>query len=205
MRALDGVTLSVPRGAFCVLTGPSGSGKTTLLSILGVLARPTTGHISFDGRETDRFSEMEFTKIRGRIGWVFQGLALLPRLSIWENVSYPLIPRGIGRSERRRVAEELLVRLGLAAKSCARPETLSGGEQQRVAVARALVSKPDVVFADEPTSNLDPAACRVLALLLTEIHEAGTTVIVASHDPEFLSRASLHVELETGRLKTSAT
>src|SRR5207244_3954545 len=154
--ALQDISLIVRRGTFVALTGPSGSGKTTLLALLGALERPSRGQVLFDGRPLGALSDVALARLRRRLGFIFQDFALIPNLPAWANITYPLIPRGIGSARRRQIASELLSRLGIADKFAASPECLSGGEQQRLAVARALAGAPDVLLADEPTSNLDP-------------------------------------------------
>lgn len=205
VQALKRVSLAVPRGSFCVVTGASGSGKSTLMGLLGAVARPSEGQVLFDGRDLGSCSGMELARLRRRIGWVFQGLSLLSRLAVWENVTYALIPRGVGRSTRRAIAKELLHRVGLGHRIAAAPETLSGGERQRVAVARALAGQPEAVLADEPTSSLDPAARQSIAALFADVWQAGTTLIVASHDAELLKLATLRFELDNGTLRDTLT
>jgi putative ABC transport system ATP-binding protein len=200
VRALDGVSIVVPAGSLTLLTGPSGSGKTTLLAVLGTLERPTAGTVLFTGRDLTWCSEAELSRVRRRVGFVFQDFALIPGLPVWENVTYPLIPRGVGSRDRRRRADELLGRLGLGDLGSVRPPELSGGEQQRVALARALSGRPEILFADEPTSNLDPTTTNVVTDVLTELLRAGTTVLVASHDPGLARLASRVYTLEAGRL-----
>ncbi len=204
VRALDGVSLVVPGGGYIVLAGPSGSGKTTLMSLLGALDRPTSGHVKFCDRNLEECSDVELARQRRRMGFVFQDFSLIPRLPVWENITYPQIPRGLPAAKRREVADEVLSRLGLAAKADVPPEELSGGEQQRVAVARALVGDPEVIFADEPTSNLDRRAATELAAILQEIHAGGTTLVVSTHDTLLVESASRVFTLEDGRL-VSAT
>jgi ABC-type lipoprotein export system ATPase subunit len=199
VRALDGVSLVIERGSFTALTGPSGSGKTTLLALLGGLERPTRGQALFDGKDLGRCSDTELARVRRRLGFVFQDFSLIPGLSAGENVTYPLIPRGVPRAERARRAEALLSRLGLGARLAARARELSGGEQQRVAFARALAGQPEAVLADEPTSNLDPGTGQTLLAVLQELHAAGTTVILATHHPNAIALASHVVSLEGGR------
>jgi putative ABC transport system ATP-binding protein len=202
VRALDDVSLEVPRGSFVVLTGPSGSGKTTLLALLGALERPTRGRILLEGKDLSACSDVELARVRRRLGFVFQDLALIPKLSVLENIAYALIPHGVARAERRRRAEELLARFGIGSKLTARASELSGGEQQRAAIARALAGRPDIVLADEPTSNLDPENGQLLLSTFQELHRDGKTVVLASHDSRFLCLASHVVELQGGRLKT---
>jgi ABC-type lipoprotein export system ATPase subunit len=200
VRALEGVSLEAPAGSFTLLAGPSGSGKTTLLALLGGLERPTRGQVLFAGRDLGACSDVELARLRRRVGLVFQDFALIPGLPAWENVTYPLIPRGARRGERYRLAVEWLGRLGLAGRARARPRELSGGEQQRVALARALVGGPEVILADEPTSSLDPAAGEVVIALLRQAHAEGKTVVVSSHDARLEALATRVCELSAGRL-----
>jgi putative ABC transport system ATP-binding protein len=201
VRALHDVRVTIPAGAFALLSGPSGSGKTTLLALLGALERPTRGQVFFEGNDLSRCSDVELTRVRRRLGFVFQDFALIPGLPAWENITYPLIPRGVRRAERRARARALLETFGLSEQFAAYPEELSGGERQRVAVARALAGDPDALLADEPTSNLDPAAAECLLATFRALHAGGRTVIVSSHDPQFRPLASVIYELEAGRVK----
>jgi len=199
VSVLADVSLSVPGGSLVVVTGPSGSGKTTLLGLLGALMRPTSGAVLFAGQALNPLSDVGLARVRRRIGFVPQDFGLIPGLSVWENVSYPLIPRGIRIAQRRRAAEETLDRLGLADRRTARARVLSGGEQQRVAIARALVGQPEAVLADEPTSNLDELSAAAVISLLDEVRQAGGAVVVSSHDPRILARATEVCELSRGR------
>jgi putative ABC transport system ATP-binding protein len=201
VRAVEEVSLGIERGSLAVLTGPSGSGKTTLLALLGALERPTRGEVVFDGQDLAGCSGMELTRVRRRLGFVFQDFALIPNLSAEENITYPLIPRGLARRERRRLAGELLGRFGMEARRTTRAGALSGGEQQRVALARALAGQPEALLADEPTSNLDPSMGQELLDLFRQLHGEGKTVVLASHDPRAISFATHVLELEAGRLK----
>jgi putative ABC transport system ATP-binding protein len=203
VRALDDVTLRIERGSVLVVTGPSGSGKTTLLALLGALERPTRGAARFEGKNLVECSDVELARLRRRMGFVFQDFGLIPNLSAAENITYPLIPRGVPRAERLRRARELLSRFGIETKLTVRAQELSGGEQQRVAVARALAGQPEVILADEPTSNLDPVTARVLLEVFRELHAAGTTLILSSHDPAVIALASRICELEAGKLRPS--
>jgi putative ABC transport system ATP-binding protein len=200
--ALDSITLTIPQGSFTMLRGPSGSGKTTLLSLLGALDRPTSGSVLFQGRNFAECSDVELARLRRRMGFVFQDFSLIPRLSVWENITYPLIPRGVSKRDRWKIAQRLLVRLRIAEKHSMFPHELSGGEQQRVALARALAGEPKLVLSDEPTSNLDPENGRAVLDLMQEVHAGGTTVIISTHDPELLPRATNVFELLAGQLKT---
>jgi putative ABC transport system ATP-binding protein len=203
VRAVEGVSLAVAAGSFTLLTGPSGSGKTTLLALLGALDRPTAGRVFFRGRDLHDCSDVELARVRRRLGFVFQDFALIPELSAWENVTYPLIPRGVRRAERYRLAGEALARLGLPGRLGARPAELSGGEQQRVALARALVGRPEALLADEPTSNLDERSGDAVLALLRQAHAEGTTVVLASHDGRARALATAVYALEGGRLTES--
>ena len=196
------MSLAVQRGSFTAITGPSGGGKSTLLALLGALDRPTEGIIRFDGADLAGASAAALARVRRRIGFVFQHSPMLRRLPAWLNVAYPLLPRGVRAPERERRALDLLARVGLADRAQSLPEHLSAGERQRVGVARALVAEPDLVLADEPTSNLDPASAAVVLDLLVAAHAAGCTVLVATHDPAVLARATVRHELAAGRLVT---
>jgi putative ABC transport system ATP-binding protein len=200
VRALDDVTLTIESASFQTLVGPSGSGKSTLLAILGALDHPTSGKVVFDGRDLSGCSHVALARVRRRVGFVFQNFSLVRGLPNWENVTYPLIPRGVRRAERFEIARRLMDRLGMADKLARRPEELSGGEQQRVAVARALAADPGVILADEPTSNLDSRTAGELLALFRELHAAGKTIVVATHDPTITQLATDVVELGAGRL-----
>lgn len=200
VRALDDVSLAIAGGSFAAITGPSGSGKSTLLALLGALDRPTAGQVLLDDKDLTGCSDVELVRARRRMGFVFQSFWLIPHLPIWENITYPLVPRGISAAERYQRAQTLLARMGLEKKIRARPEELSGGELQRASVARALVGQPEVLFADEPTSNLDERSTSDLIGFFQEVHAQGKTVIVSSHDPRIISLATNVYELEAGRL-----
>jgi putative ABC transport system ATP-binding protein len=201
VRALDEVSLAIERGSLAVVSGPSGSGKTTLLALLGALERPTRGQVVFDGKELGDCSDVELARVRRRAGFVFQDFSLVPNLTAAENIVYPLIPRGVPRAERYRRARQWLARLGMEGKLAARARELSGGEQQRVAIARALAGQPDVLFADEPTSSLDAATSGELLAIFQEMHAAGKTVVLSSHDPRVIALATRRYELEGGKRK----
>jgi putative ABC transport system ATP-binding protein len=202
VHALADVSVEVTAGSFVAFTGPSGSGKSTLLALLGALDRPSRGQVWFSGQDLSRCSDVALARIRRRMGFIFQNFSLIPRLPIWENVTYHLIPRSVRSWERRRRAVAVLSPLGLEAKAGAFPEELSGGEQQRVAIARALAGEPEVLIADEPTSNLDRAAAESLTQLFQTIHAQGKTVLVSSHDARIIATADVVYELAGGRLKS---
>jgi putative ABC transport system ATP-binding protein len=204
VRALDDVSLAIERGSILVAVGPSGSGKTTLLALLAALERPTRGKILFDGHDLGECSGAELARTRRRMGFIFQDFSLIPNLSAEENITYPLIPRLVPREERRRRARDLLARFGMEGKLNARARELSGGEQQRVAIARALAGEPEVVIADEPTSNLDRQSTETLLAAFRALHAERKTVILSSHDPQVIALATSVCELEGGKQKKQA-
>jgi putative ABC transport system ATP-binding protein len=203
VRAVDGVSLVVEPGAVLVITGPSGSGKTTLLALLGALERPTAGQVSFVGTDLGSCSGAELARVRRRLGIVFQDFALIPGLTALENVTYPFVPRGLTRAERRRRAAEWLSRFGLSEKLATRASHLSGGEQQRVAIARAFAGRPEAILADEPTSNLDAETADRFLAALADFHAAGGTAVVASHDPRVIAIATMRLDMAAGRVRES--
>jgi putative ABC transport system ATP-binding protein len=199
VQALRGVNLLVREGEFVSIMGPSGSGKTTLLGILGCLDRPTEGSYKLDGDEMSKLSETRRAHIRGqRIGFVFQAYNLLPRLTALKNVELPLVYANVPGSERRIRALNALAEVGLAERANHRPSQLSGGEQQRVAVARALVVEPSVVLLDEPTGNLDSKSAEEVLALINRIHKGGATIVMVTHSNEVAERASRIVRLADG-------
>ncbi len=183
------------------LTGRSGSGKTTLLNLLSGLDRPTSGAASFRGQDLSRLPEKDLVELRRRkIGFVFQSFGLMPLLSAQENVELPLHIIGISWRDRRRRAAEVLESVGLGSRAKHRPYELSGGEQQRVSIARALVTNPEVVFADEPTGELDTTTARAITAILQEISAQGTTVITATHDLALAGAGDRQLEMADGAL-----
>jgi len=205
VRAVDGVSLQVPRGAFLAITGPSGSGKTTLLALLGALDRPTSGAVLFEGRDLGGVSDAERSRVRRRLGIVFQRSAMIRALPLWENVTYPLVPRGVATARRRAAAARVLERVGLGDRAEARPEELSGGELQRAGIARALVGEPDALLADEPTSDLDRETARAIEEIFRDFHASGKTIVVATHEPALVAMAASRLSLRDGRLEPRAT
>lgn len=201
VRALDDVSLAIERGSITVVSGPSGSGKTTLLALLGALERPTRGQILFAGEDLGSCSGMQLARLRRRMGFIFQDFALIPNLTAAENITYPLIPRGVTKAERGRRARELLTRFGMEEMYAARASALSGGERQRVAIARALAGQPEVLLADEPTSNLDPSNAVALSAVVRQLHAEGKTVVLTSHDRSVIALATQRIELARGKLK----
>ena len=202
--AVNSVELEVEAGELLAVTGRSGSGKTTLLNLLSGLDRPTEGAVFFEGQDLAKLPERELVELRRRkIGFVFQSFGLMPLLSAQENVELPLHIMGVSWRERRRRAEETLESVGLGPRAKHRPYELSGGEQQRVSIARALVTNPEVVFADEPTGELDTTTARAITGILRRISEEGTTVIVATHDLSLAAAGDRHLEMADGVLESN--
>jgi putative ABC transport system ATP-binding protein len=199
LPVLKSITLDVPDGSFVAILGPSGSGKSTLLGLLAGLDRPTTGRVWLDGVELGALSEDERARLRGeKVGFVFQSFHLIPTLTARENIQVPLELRGLEAQAR---ADELLGRVGLTGRGHHYPAQLSGGEQQRVALARAFSHRPRVLFADEPTGNLDAATgARVIELMSELNREVGTTLVLVTHDQSLASRAGRIVRLHDGAL-----
>jgi putative ABC transport system ATP-binding protein len=205
--ALRDVDLDIPAGDFLSIEGPSGSGKSTLLQLLGALDTPTAGKVRFDGNELGSASDATLTRIRSEeIGFVFQQFNLIPTLTAAENVEIAMAPHHLPKSEQRAIAKDLLSRVGLGERLEHLPSTLSGGEQQRVAVARALANRPRVIIADEPTGNLDSESAAEVMTLLEDLRSGDDpiTVIVATHDPEVASHARRRVRLRDGRIVDEA-
>jgi putative ABC transport system ATP-binding protein len=202
VRAVEDISLEIMENQSVVLYGPSGSGKTTLLSLIGTIDRPTKGKVFLKDRDVTQFSDLELSRTRREtIGFVFQSFNLFSSLSAWENVSYPLIPIGIKAKERFERARTMLEVLGLGDRLYHSPEELSGGEQQRVAIARALINNPQILIADEPTSNIDADSIERLLEILAELKKEGKTIIISSHDPIFRSQGDVLFNLDRGRLK----
>ncbi len=203
VHALRGVSLEVHRGEFLAVAGPSGSGKTTLLNLIGCVDTPTSGTVKVDGRDTHALSERELTDLRlHKIGFIFQTFNLVSVLSLYQNVEFPLLLQGgLTGAERRRRIESLLEAVGLADHARHRPSELSGGQRQRVAVARALVTQPPLVLADEPTANLDSQTGATIIDLMKEMNQRqGTTFIFSTHDPKVMSHASAIVRIADGEV-----
>jgi putative ABC transport system ATP-binding protein len=203
VEALRGVTLRVDAGEYVAVTGPSGSGKSTLMHLLGALDRPTAGVVRIDDRDVAALSDTELAQLRNRtVGFVFQSFQLLPRFSALDNVTLPLVYRGVRRPERRRLAREALESVGLAHRVHHLPNQLSGGEQQRVAIARALVGEPQVVFADEPTGNLDTrSGAEVMALLDRLNTGRGVAVVLVTHEASVAEHARRQVRVRDGLIE----
>ncbi|MFN7089427.1 MAG: ABC transporter ATP-binding protein [Allorhizobium sp.] len=200
--ALDRVNLHVGQGEFCALTGPSGSGKTTLMNLIGLLDRPTAGSLRIGGQMTDDLVADQVAELRNRfIGFIFQSFYLLPRYTALDNVCLPLVYRGIGKEQRRAMATRALQEVGLADRLMHRPDELSGGQRQRIAIARALVGKPSLLLADEPTGNLDSRSAEaIMSLFLRLNEELGLTIIIVTHDPQIAARCPRRIVVRDGQI-----
>lgn len=199
LAALNGINLDIKRGEFAALMGPSGSGKSTLMNILGCLDRPTVGSYELEGKEVAHLSDDELAVMRNKhIGFVFQNFNLLSRISSLENVALPLVYAGVGASERRKRAQQVLEAVGLGDRAGHLPNELSGGQRQRVAIARALVNNPEIIMADEPTGNLDTKSTKEIMEIFQEMHGRGKTIILVTHEPEIAVCANRQLLVRDG-------
>ena len=201
IRALDDVSLDIEGGEFISIIGPSGSGKSTLMHILGCLDTPTRGSIKLDGLDIHGASRAELAGIRNRkIGFVFQFFNLLPKLTVLQNVELPMVYSGISGRERRERAFSALHLMDMDNRAKHRPLQLSGGQQQRAAIARALVNSPKIVFADEPTGNLDSHTGETILALFAKLSQEGRTIVLVTHDPEIAARTPRRIEIRDGKI-----
>jgi len=201
IRALDDVSLDIEAGEFISIIGPSGSGKSTLMHILGCLDSPTRGTISLDGVMIHDASPSQLARIRNqKIGFVFQFFNLLPKLNVLQNVELPMVYSGVSAKERRQRAVAALEMVDLLNRSKHRPMQLSGGQQQRVAIARALVNNPRIVFADEPTGNLDSHTGETILALFRKLSQEGRTIALVTHDPEIAAVTPRRIEIRDGKI-----
>jgi putative ABC transport system ATP-binding protein len=203
VQALDGLDLDIRANEYVALMGPSGSGKSTLMNMLGCLDSPTSGKYILNGQDVSRLDDDALAEIRNReIGFVFQTFNLLPRYTALENVALPMIYGGFSKSERDARAREVLTQVGLGDRMDHKPNELSGGQRQRVAVARALVMKPSIILADEPTGNLDTATSLEVMQLFSDIQKAGNTVILVTHEEDIAKCAHRTVRLRDGKVES---
>lgn len=202
VRALDGVSLEIGTGEFVAIIGQSGSGKSTLMNMLGCLDVPTSGTYLLNGEDVSELDDDELSDIRNKeIGFIFQGFNLIANLTAVENVELPLIYRGIGKRERRRLALDALEIVGLSHRLDHKPPQMSGGQQQRVAIARAIAAKPPVILADEPTGNLDSRSSREILGILKNLHKDGRTVIIITHDNDIAAQAVRVIRIKDGKIQ----
>ncbi len=201
VHALDGVNLKIDEQEFVAIVGASGSGKSTLMNMIGCLDTPTSGTYLLDGEDISRFSDKRLAKVRNqKIGFIFQQFNLLKKMTAFENVERPAKYAGIKKQERRERTLEAIDKVGLGDRMKHKPAALSGGQQQRVAIARALINKPPVILADEPTGNLDSKSSKEIMAMMKELHAAGNTIILITHDSGIAGQADRVIQLFDGKI-----
>jgi putative ABC transport system ATP-binding protein len=203
IKALNGVDLSIRKNEYVALMGPSGSGKSTIMNIIGCLDTPTSGSYFLNGPDVAQLSDNELAEIRNKeIGFVFQTFNLLPRYSALDNVALPLVYAGVPKEERQERAKQALISVGLGDRLHHKPNELSGGQRQRVAVARALVNRPSIILADEPTGNLDTKTSHEIMGLFDDIHAAGNTIVIVTHEEDIARMARRIVRMRDGKVES---
>jgi putative ABC transport system ATP-binding protein len=203
VKALTDVTFDVDKNEYVAIMGPSGSGKSTMMNLLGCLDTPTGGSYRLDGEDVSSLNEDELAEIRNRkIGFVFQTFNLIARSDVFHNVELPLIYSGISKGKRRKLADEAIERVGLTDRVRHKPTELSGGQRQRVAIARALVNRPSMILADEPTGNLDSTTGQEIMAIFDELHRAGNTILLVTHEEEMARHARRIIRLRDGRIES---
>ena len=201
VRALNGINLKIASGEYVSIMGPSGSGKSTLLNIIGLLDRADIGRYELDGNDVTSLSEIEQARVRReKIGFVFQSFHLVPRLTAAENIELPLMLDGVLPARRKLRVKEVLLEFNLSDRAQHRPAEMSGGQQQRTAIARATILRPTIILADEPTGNIDHRNGAEVIALLEGLHHAGTTLIIVTHDQELGARANRHIAMRDGKI-----
>ena len=203
IKALNGVDLSIRKNEYVALMGPSGSGKSTIMNIIGCLDTPTSGSYFLNGPDVAQLSDNELAEIRNKeIGFVFQTFNLLPRYSALDNVALPLVYAGVPKEDRQERAKQALISVGLGDRLHHKPNELSGGQRQRVAVARALVNRPSIILADEPTGNLDTKTSHEIMGLFDDIHAAGNTIVIVTHEEDIARMARRIVRMRDGKVES---
>lgn len=206
INALRGVSLQIQENEFVAIMGPSGSGKSTMMNMIGCLDTPTSGSYFLEDQDVSEMDSDELAEVRNqKIGFVFQTFNLLPRANVLHNVELPLIYSGISTSDRKRLAEEAVGKVGLADRMKHKPNELSGGQRQRVAIARALVNNPSIILADEPTGNLDSKTGEEIMKIFDDLHEAGNTIILVTHEDHVANYAQRVVRLKDGQVESDLT
>jgi len=202
VSALKNASIDIAERDFCLLTGPSGSGKTTFLCLLGLLTKPTLGKVLIDDEEVSSYSDAWQTKIRkNKIGFIFQQYNLLPQFTAWENVALPNLCRNTTAAERKQQAIQIMTDLGLKDRVDFKVASLSGGEQQRVAVARALITNPEIIFADEPTAAVDEETANAIISIFKDLKQKGKTIIVSTHDKSLIKEGTKHLTINHGEIQ----
>jgi len=202
VSALKNASIDIAERDFCLLTGPSGSGKTTFLCLLGLLTKPTLGKVLIDDEEVSSYSDAWQTKIRkNKIGFIFQQYNLLPQFTAWENVALPNLCRNTTAAERKQQAIQIMTDLGLKDRVDFKVASLSGGEQQRVAVARALITNPEIIFADEPTAAVDEETANAIISIFKDLKQKGKTIIVSTHDKSLIKGGTKHLTINHGEIQ----
>jgi len=202
VRALDQISVTIYRGEYVAIIGQSGSGKSTLMNILGCLDAPSQGNYYLNGTDVSHLTDDHLSDIRNKeIGFIFQGFNLVPGLTALENVELPLIYRGVGKSERLHLSKNALAQVGLEKRIHHKPTQMSGGQQQRAAIARAIAQAPPVILADEPTGNLDSASSKDIIRILRNLHEEGRTVIIITHDQQIANQANRVIQIMDGKIE----